>query len=152
MALYKGGALKKAVREFQQVVVISPKTPQFFHAQYKLAMALVRLKRYDQAEKTLQMVSRSSSSRQADAWVWLGRTYLRQGKGKSLAKLVKTLPADRLTGDQQAQLYMFYGIWLNDHDRWAEAVQAYQKAEAGRSDALAANSGLVASWLDPIST
>ena len=128
MALYKGGALKKAVKEFQQVVAISPKTPQFFHAQYKLAMALVRLKRYDQAEKTLQMVSLSSSSRQADAWVWLGRIYLRQGKGKPLANLVKTLPADRLTGDQQAQLYTFYGIWLNDQDRWAEAMQAYQKA------------------------
>jgi soluble lytic murein transglycosylase len=128
LALYKGGALKKAVKEFQQVAEISPKTPQFFHAQFKFAMALVRLKRYDQAEKTLQMVSRSSSSRQADAWVWLGRTYLRQGKGKSLANLVKTLPADRLTGDQQAQLYTFYGIWLNDHDQWAEAVQVYQKA------------------------
>jgi soluble lytic murein transglycosylase len=128
MALYKGGALKKAVKEFQQIVALSPKTPQFFHAQYKLAMALVRLKRYDQAEKTLQMVSRSSSSRQADARVWLGRAYLRQGKGKALAKLVKTLSADRLTGDQQAQLYTFYGIWLNDHDRWAEAVQVYHKA------------------------
>ena len=128
MALYKGGALKKAVKEFQQVVEISPKTPQFFHAQYKLAMALVRLKRYDQAEKTLQIVSLSSSSWQANAWVWLGRIYLRQGKGKPLANLLKTLPADRLTGDQQAQLYTFYGIWLNDQDRWAEAMQAYQKA------------------------
>ena len=29
MALYKGGALKKAVKEFQQVVAISPKTSQF---------------------------------------------------------------------------------------------------------------------------
>ncbi len=128
MALYKGGALKQAVKEFQQVVEISPKTPQFFHAQYKLAMALVRLKRYDQAEKTLQIVSLSSSSWQANAWVWLGRIYLRQGKGKPLANLLKTLPADRLTGDQQAQLYTFYGIWLNDQDRWAEAMQAYQKA------------------------
>ena len=128
MTLYKGGALKKAVEEFQQVVAISPKNPEFFQAQYKLGMALVRLKQYDQAEKTLQMVSRSSSSRQADAWVWLGRTYLRQGKGKPLANLVKTLPVDRLTGDQQAQLHTFYGIWLNDHDRWAEAVQVYQKA------------------------
>jgi soluble lytic murein transglycosylase len=128
MALYKGGALKKAVKEFQQIVAISPKTPKFFYAQYKLAMALVRLKRYDQAEKTLQMVTRSSSSRQADAWVWLGRAYLRQGKGKPLENLVKTLPADRLNGDQQAQLHTLYGIWLNDHDRWAEAVQVYQKA------------------------
>ncbi len=128
MALYERGALKKAVKEFQQVVAISPKTPQFFQAQYTLAMALVRLKRYDQAEKTLQMMSLSSSSRQADAWVWLGRIYLRQGKGKPLANLVKMLPADRLTGDQQAQIYTFYGIWLNDQERWAEAVQAYKKA------------------------
>jgi len=128
MAFYKGGALKKAVKEFRQVVAVSKNTPQFFQAQYQLARTWVRLKRYDQAEQAFQMLTRSSSSRQDDAWVWLGRTYLRQGKGTSLANLVKTMPADRLTGGQQAKLYTFYGIWLNDHDRWSEAVQAYQKA------------------------
>ena len=45
-----------------------------------------------------------------------------------MANLVKTLPVDRLTGDQQAQLYTYYGIWLQDHDRSAEAVLAYRKS------------------------
>jgi len=128
MSFYNRGALRKAIQEFQQVVAVSQETPQYFPAQYKLAMALVRLKDYDQAEKVLQMLISSPSSRQDDAWVWLGRTYLRQSKGEALANLVKTLPVDRLTGDQQSQLYTFHGIWLDEHDRWPEAVQAYEKA------------------------
>ncbi|TFG61040.1 MAG: tetratricopeptide repeat protein, partial [Nitrospirales bacterium] len=128
MSFYNEGLLRKAIKEFQQVVAVSQKYPQFFHAQYKLAMALIRLKDYDQAEQALKLLISSPSSRQYEAWVWLGRTYLRQGKGEALENLVKTLPVDLLTGDQQAQLYTFYGIWLDDHDRWPEAVQAHEKA------------------------
>ncbi len=127
-SLYKNGALKKAVKELRKVVAGSKQTPQYFQAHYMLAKALARLKRYGEAETSFQMLAGSSSSRQAEARVWLGRVYLRQGKGKELARLVKQLPVDRLTGDQQAQLYTFYGIWLRDQDRLAEAVEAYQKA------------------------
>ena len=128
MVLSKRGALSEAIVEFQRVAAVSPNTPQSIQAQYQVAMALVRLKRYGQAENTLKVLAQSASSRRDEAWVWLGRTYLRQGKGQPLANLVKALPVDGLTGDQQAQLYTFYGIWLEDHDRWAEAVEAYQKA------------------------
>ena len=127
-SLYKSGALSKAVKELRKVVAASKQTPQYFHAHYMLAKALARLKRYGQAEPSLQMLAKSSSSRQAEAWVWLGRVYLRQGKGRQLASLVKKLPADHLTGDQQAQLYTFYGVWLRDQDRLAESAEAYQKA------------------------
>ena len=128
MSFYQRGALKRTVQEFQHVVALSQKTPQYFQAQYQLAMALVRLKEYDQAEKALQVLIATPSSRQDDAWVWLGRTYLRQNKGEALANLVKTFPVDRLTGDQQSQLYTFYGIWLEDHDHWPEALKAFEKA------------------------
>jgi soluble lytic murein transglycosylase len=91
-------------------------------------MALVRLKRYDQAEAILITLSHSTSSMTNDAWVWLGRVFLRQGKGPQLEALVRDLPAEKLTGDQQSLLFTFYGIWLEDHSRWPEAGTAYQKA------------------------
>ena len=128
MVLSKRGALSEAIAEFQRVEAVSPNTPESLQAQYQVAMALVRLKRYGQAENILKVLAHSASSRRDEAWVWLGRTYLRQGKGQPLANLVKALPVDGLTGDQQAQIYTFYGIWLEDHDRWTEAVEAYQKA------------------------
>ncbi|HBP88090.1 MAG TPA: transglycosylase SLT domain-containing protein [Nitrospirales bacterium] len=130
MALYNGGALEEAVLEFQRFLSSSSPTPQFFQTQYTLAMALVRLKRYDQAEAILTSLSRSSSSRKDDAWVWLGRVYLRQGKGPELEAHVRTLPVDTVTGDQQALLLIFYGIWLEDHSRWQEAGKAYRQAGA----------------------
>ena len=128
MSLFKQGALKKAVKEFQKVVAVSKSSPHYFQAQFRLARAWVRLKQYDQAEKALLVLTRSSSPRQNEAFVLLGLTYLRHDKGDALGNLVKKLPADRLSGDQQAQVYSFYGIWLRDHDRWPEALLAYEKA------------------------
>ncbi len=128
MSFYKGGALKKAINDFEKVLAVSKKTPQYFKSQLTSAKAWVRLKQYDQAEIVLQKLTQSSSSRQDDAWVWLGRSYLRHGKGEALGNLVKILPTDRLTADQQAQIHTFHGIWLQDHDRWPEAIQAYQNA------------------------
>ena len=128
MSFYKRGALKKAVKDFQKVIAVSKKVPHYFLSQFMLAKVWIRLKQYDQAEKVLRMLSQSSSSRQDDAWVLLGRSYLRHGKGEDLGNLIKALPPHRLTGDQEAQIYTFHGIWLHDHDRWVEAIQAYQNA------------------------
>ena len=128
MALYDGGALEEAIQEFQRFIALSSPTPQLVQVQYKLAMALVRLKRYDKAEVILTTLSGSSSSRRDDAWVWLGRVYLRQGKGPQLEALVRTLSAEKLTGDQQSLLFTFYGIWLEDHSRWPEAGKVYKRA------------------------
>jgi peptidoglycan lytic transglycosylase len=130
MALYNGGALEEAVQEFQHISSLSPPAPQLFQVQYTLAMALVRLKRYDQAETILTSLSRSSSSRRDDAWVWLGRVYLRQGKGPELEALVGALSNEKVTGDQQSLLLTFFGIWLEDHARWLEAGKAYKRAAA----------------------
>ena len=129
--LLNRGSVSAAVKEFQQVVAVDKHTPHYFQAQYMLAKAWVRLKQYDHAEKALQILIRSSSFRKNDAWVWLARTYFRQGNGEALANLVKSMPLDRLTEDQRAKIFTFYGIWLKDHERWAEAAQVYQKAAEG---------------------
>ena len=128
MNLYGRGSIRTAIKEFQHVVAIDQHAPQYFQALYMLAKAWVRLKQFDQAKQVLQILIRSSSSRHNDAWVWLGRTYLRQGNGPALANLVKSMPLDRLTEDQQTKMFTFYGIWLKDHERWSEAAQVYQKA------------------------
>ncbi len=128
MSMYNKGALNKAVQELEKVEELSRNSFHYYKSQITIAKALVRLKKYDQAEVILQKLIEISSSQQDEAWIWLGRTYLRHGKGKDLEKLVKTLPINRLTGDQQAQLYVFYGIWLEDHDRWPEALAAFENA------------------------
>ncbi len=128
MSFYEGGAWRRAVKEFQKVVAVSKATPFYFQSQFTLAKSLVRLKQYDQAEKVLQKLIQSFSGQDGDVWIWLGRSYLRHGKGEALTNLVKTLPTDKLTGNQQAKMYTFRGIWLNDHDHWSEAVLAYRKA------------------------
>lgn len=128
MALYREGLLNDAVGEFGRYLAEDSPAPQFFHAQYQLAVALARLKRYPEAETILQNLTRSDSSQTDDAWVWLGRTYLRQGKGEQLGRLTKEFPAAVLSGDQQALILIFYGIWLEDHDRWEEAIEAYGEA------------------------
>ncbi len=128
MALYREGFLSDAVGEFGRYLAEESPTPQFFHAQYQLAVALARLKRYPEAETILQSLTHSDSSQTDEAWVWLGRAYLRQGKGEQLGRLTRELPAAVLAGDQQALIRIFYGIWLEDHDRWEEAIEAYGEA------------------------
>ncbi len=127
-SLFARGSLNKAVKELQRVVAVDKNTPQYFQAQYLLAKAWVRLKQYDQAEKALHLLIQIRNPRQNDAWVWLGRMYLRQGNGEALANLVKAMSSDRLTGNQRAKNFTFYGIWLKDHEQWSDAVQAYQNA------------------------
>jgi len=128
MAFYSAGLLEEAVGEFGRFLSEDSSGPQFFHAQYQLGVALARLKRYPDAEGMFKRLVRSDSSRTDDAWVWLGRVYLRQGKGEALGQLVRELPSEVLAGDQQALIWIFYGIWLEDHDRWGEANDAYARA------------------------
>ena len=128
LALYQKGALEEAVQILQGLGTSAPHFSDGIEAQFKLAMALVRLKRYEQAEKTLQSLSQTPSSRADEALVWLGRVYLRRGEGMKLRKMIQALPTATLSGDQQTQLYTFYGIWLEDHQQWGKAVGAYQKA------------------------
>lgn len=128
MTLYDKGALDEAIQEFQRVISQSPPTPEYFNIQFKRAMAFVRLKQYEQAESLFTKLLQTSSSKTNDAWVWLGRVYLRQGKGSQLESLVRTRPAKLLTGDQQSLISTFYGIWLEDRSRWREAGNAYKSA------------------------
>lgn len=128
MSLYREGLLNDAVGEFGRYLSEESPNPQFYQAQYQLAVALARLKRYSEAETILQSLTRSDSSRTDDAWVWLGRAYLRQGKGDQLGRFTRELPAGVLAGDQQALIRIFYGIWLEDHDRWEEAIEMYDGA------------------------
>ncbi|MGD9850556.1 MAG: transglycosylase SLT domain-containing protein [Nitrospirales bacterium] len=128
MALYREGFLIDAVGEFGRYLSEESPNPQFYHAQYQLAVALARLKRYSEAESILESLTRSDSSRTDEAWVWLGRAYLRQGKGDQLDRLTRELPPDVLAGDQQALIMIFWGIWLEDHDRWEEAIKVYEGA------------------------
>lgn len=128
MALYGAGLLDGAVAEFGRFLSEASPGPQFVQAQYQMAVALARLKRYAEAEGILNRLAQSDSSRTDDAWIWLGRSYLRQGKGEKLGELIRRLPLHGLSGDQRALMFIFYGIWLEDHARWETAREAYTQA------------------------
>lgn len=128
MGLSGAGALEEAVAELGRFLSEASPGLQLSQAQYQLAVALARLKRYPEAGAMFNSLAHSDSSRTDEAWVWLGRVYLRQGKGEQLGQLIRELPASVLAGDQQALIFIFHGIWLEDHDRWAEATEAYDRA------------------------
>ena len=128
MAFYGAGLLEEAVGEFGHFLSQASPGPQVPQAQYHLALALTRLKRYPEAESILTRLAQSDSSRRDEAWIWLGRVYLRQGKGEQLSQLTGQLSSSVLAGDQQALIWIFHGIWLEDHDRYGEASESYKRA------------------------
>jgi len=132
----------EAVDEFQRFLAVAPIHPRRDEARAKLATALIRLKRYEQARPLLQELMAQKGEGAGEATVSLARIYLRQGDGERLLALRDTLSSVHLTSEQHASILLMVGIWLDDQRRWEEAVAAYQQAiQAGatptqRADAL----------------
>ena len=134
MALFNQASFNEAITELQQFVQAAPASPQYSNAQYKLGLAFARLKQYDQAETVFQQVSTSQSRQAGIATVWLGRVYLRQNDGASLLALQNHPSFKKSSGDQQALISVFYGVWLEDQGKYDEAIQFFRRAaEMGRS-------------------
>jgi len=119
---------EKAVAEFNRFLAQAPHSPKYREGQYRLALSLARLKRYKQAEKLFHQLSTSHSTWTGRATIWLARTYLREEKGPELLALEKNLQTRHLTGDQQALIHIFAGVWLKDQDHPLQAKQAFRRA------------------------
>ena len=134
LAFYKEASFAKAASEFRRFLNGVPKGPQYFEAQYKLGNALARLKRYDQAEKIFQRLSTSKSRKAGAGTVWLARAYLRQDKGPQLLKLQAMAATRGASGNQQALIHIFSGVWLEDQGKYVQAIQSFRRAaKVGRS-------------------
>ncbi len=128
VAFYKAAQFEEAISGLREYLRQVSKGQKYDEAQYKLAMALARLKQYDKAEKVFHEVARSQSRRRQDGVVWLARSYLRQGKGSQVLALHQKAHVKGLSGDRQALLHIFAGVWLNDQGQKEEALAAFQQA------------------------
>ena len=126
--LYKKGAFHSAVNTLKSLVSRKLPDTRMHEAQYQLARSYVRLKRYESAEIILGSLAKSKSNRSDDALVLLGKVYLRQGKGEPLQKLTSRVTQKNLSRDQQARVLMYYGIWLENHDRFDEMNMTFRQS------------------------
>lgn len=128
LAFYRAAQFEKAIVGLRQYLQQVPKGKKYDEAEYKLGMALARLKQYDKAEKVFDRVSRSQSGRSQDGVVWLARSYLRQSKGPQVLALHKQAHLKGLSRDRQALLHIFAGVWLHDQAQTKAALDAFQQA------------------------
>jgi len=128
LAFYGAAQFNEAIIGIRQYLEQVPKGKKYDEAEFKLGMALARLKQYDKAEKVFDRVSRSQSGRRQDGVVWLARSYLRQSKGSQVLALHQQAHLKKLSGDRQALLHIFAGVWLQDQAQTEEALAAFQQA------------------------
>ena len=118
---------REAIEELTKFLSKAPMSPLRNEVKLKLGVAQVRLKLYDQARETFEALAREQAAQSDEATVWLGRVYLRQGRGPQLLELAKTLARRTLSREQKAKIHLFAGVWLEDEARFDAAREQYQQ-------------------------
>jgi soluble lytic murein transglycosylase len=132
-ALAASAMNEDAVEDFKAFLAMAPNHPKREEARLRLAIALVRLKRYDQAKLIFhELASNGPSSEANEAVVWLARSYLRLGEGDRLTGLRQAYPKVTLTPEQQALILIVQGTWHDDQNQFDQAIALYRRiAELG---------------------
>jgi len=119
---------EEAVEDFKVFLASAPGHSKREEARLRLAIALVRLKRYDQAKLVFHELASSGPSNEAnEAAVWLARSYLRLGEGDRLVSLRQAYPKLALTPEQQALILIVLGTWFDDQNQFDQAVAQYRQ-------------------------
>jgi soluble lytic murein transglycosylase len=128
MAFAAAAFNEEAVEEYQAFLAAAPGHPKRNEAKLRLAIALVRLKRYDQAKLIFHdLASNGPSPEAGEAAVWLARCYLRLGDGEHLVGLRQAYPKLALTPEQQALILLAVGTWYDDQNQLEEAIAQYRQ-------------------------
>ncbi|MGH7230854.1 MAG: transglycosylase SLT domain-containing protein, partial [Nitrospiraceae bacterium] len=123
----------EAVEEFQRVLSMAPQPARRDEVKFKIGLALVRLKRYEQARDVFHALASGRSKEASEAAVWLARVYLRQGDGDRLLALPHSVTKLALSAEQIATIRLFGGIWLEDQEQYDQALNQYRQVVAGAS-------------------
>jgi soluble lytic murein transglycosylase len=127
-ALAAAAMNEDAVEDFKTFLAAAPGHPKREEAKLRLAMALARLKRYDQAKLVFHELASNGPSNEAnEAAVWLARSYLRTGEGDRLVGLRQAYPKLTLTPEQQALILIVMGTWFDDQNQFDQAVAQYRQ-------------------------
>ncbi len=123
LALYE-----EVVKDLETLLAAAPEHPLRDEARLKLGLALVRLKRYDEARELYQaLLNERGDSAGTAAW-WLARIYLRQGLGPQLLSLPELFPELALSNAKKASILFYAGVWLEDQGRHEEAIATFRRA------------------------
>jgi len=126
---------EEAVEELQKFLAAAPDHPLRSEARFKLGLAFVRLRRYDQARDVFQGLVGERVKESDESAVWLARIYLRQGDGARLLALRQSFPKLSLSEEQRAAILIFEGTWLEDGGQFDEAIARYRQAAQVRESA-----------------
>ena len=138
----------EAIDELRKFLVADPQSPRRAEAKLKLGIAQVRLKQYDQARETFRALIKEGGAGSYEAWVWLGRVYLRQGQGDKLLDLANSLSTASLSAEQKGQIILFAGMWLEDQGRFEDAVVRFrQVAKVGEPASQRAEARWHVGWV-----
>jgi soluble lytic murein transglycosylase len=123
----------EAVDAFQKFLTMAPHEVRRTEVKLKMGLSLVRLKRYDHAREVFQSLASGRSKEAAEAVVWLARVYLRQGAGDQLLALSRSVNTLALSVEQAATVRLLSGIWLEDQERYEDALVQYRQVADGKS-------------------
>jgi len=127
-ALAAAAMNEEAVEDLKAFLASAPGHSKREEATLRLAMALTRLRRYDQAKLVFHELASSGPSNEAnEAAVWLARSYLRLGEGDRLVSLRQAYPKLTLTPEQQALILIVLGTWFDDQNQFDQAVAQYRQ-------------------------
>ncbi|MBI4402454.1 MAG: transglycosylase SLT domain-containing protein [Nitrospirae bacterium] len=118
---------EEAVDELQKFLAAAPTHPRRQEARLKFGLALIRLKRYEQARQVLQELASERTTEASEAAVWLARIHLRLDDGERLLALHQSLPKLSLSAEQKAAIIMFVGMWLEDQGQYDQAIVKYRQ-------------------------
>ena len=124
---YSEAYFERAILDLKRFLKGRPASPSREKAQFKLAMAHVRLKQYPQARILFKTLSKDRSSYRGQATEWLARVLLRQGKGLQLIALSQS-QLSGVKSHQRSQIQWMCGIWYEDQGDLKNAVKSYQRA------------------------
>lgn len=117
----------EAVVDLQKFLAGAPHDVRRGEARLKLGMALVRLKRYEQARHVFKDLADEAWPESAEATVWLARVYLRLNDGERLPALATASSGRTLSLEQKAAIQLLVGSWQDDQGQYDQAVATYRK-------------------------
>lgn len=119
---------EEAVENLRSFLATALDHPRRDEARLKLGIALIRLKRYEEAKQVFQQLAGKRAAEASEAAVWLARVYLRMDEGERLLQLDQALPKLPLSVEQKASILLFAGMWLEDQGQYDRAIATYRRA------------------------
>lgn len=142
---------EQAADTLQEFLRRAPEHPDRDEAQYKLGLAYVRLKRYEEVRPVFEALVEQKGRVAGKSAAWLAKVYVRSGRGDELLSFVEGLLDNPLplSASQRASIYLSAGVWLEDKDRLEDALKMFRRAaEAGAGTSVGPKAQWRVGWLE----